>query len=119
MAAGNPSTIGTGTEVLRRKFVHNNSNADVALITGVTDHIFTLLSVVLCEMASAAETFSLYIDPDTGTDNIYFTNEAPITAKGTFVFAEKIIITNTDILYVWSSAGNVDIYCSYIDQDFS
>jgi len=119
MAAGNPSTIGTGTEVLRRKFVHANSNADVALITGVTDHIFTLLSVVLCELGGAAETFSLYIDPDTGVNNIYLTNEAPISAKGTYVFTEKIVITNTDTLYVWSSTGNVDIYCSYIDQDFS
>ena len=119
MAAGNPSTIGTGTEVLRRKFVHNNNNADVALITGEADHIYTILSVIICDLGGAAETFSLYVDPDTGTDNIYFTNEAPVPAKGTYVFSEKVVITNTDIFYVWSSVGNMDIYCTYIDQDYS
>ncbi len=119
MAAGNPSTIGTGTEVLRRKFVHNNNNASTALITGVANHIYTLLSVVACEQAGAAETMDLYVDPDTGTDNIGLLIAQSIPSEGTFVFSDRVVITNTDILYVWTSAGNVDIYCTYIDQDFS
>ena len=119
MAAGNPSTIGTGTEVLRRKFVHANNNADVALITGVADHIYTILSVIVCEMAGAAETFSLYVDPDTGTDNIYMTSEERIPPQTTYIFSEKISVTNTDVLWIWTSAGNMDIYCTFIDQDWS
>ena len=119
MAAGNPSTIGTGTEVLRRRFVHENNNTSTALITGVADHIYTVISVVVCEMAGADETFSLYIDPDTGTDNVNLLNEQPLSGKATFVFSDKVVIANTDVFYVWSSAGNIDVYCTYIDQNWT
>jgi len=119
MAAGNPSTIGTGTEVLRRSFAHGISATDTVLINGVADHIYTLLSVVVCEQAGAAETFSMFIDPDTGTDNIGLVQSTALPANGTYIFSEKIVITNTDDLVIWTSSGNVDIYTSYIDQDWS
>ena len=118
----NPSTVGTtasGTEFLRRKFFHASSNAHNAVITGVTDHIFTLLSIVVCEVAGATEQVSVYVDPDTGTDNISLVQAADIPAYGTYSFTEKVVITNTDILYCFTSTGDCDIWCSYIDQDWS
>jgi len=120
MAAGNPSTIGTGTEVLRRKFVHANSDTGASLINGVSDHIYTILSVIVCNQDDVEiENFSLYIDPDTGTDNIYLVQSQVIGGYQTYVFSEKIVITNTDVLYGYTTTGNMDIYCSYIDQDWS
>lgn len=121
MAAGNPSTIGTGTEVIRRVFVHASNNASTALITGVADHIYTVLSVVISNMGSSSEDelFSLYVDPDTGTDDIYWTKEENVPPQKTYIFSEKVSITNTDKLYIWTSAGDMDIYCTYIDQDYS
>ena len=121
MAAGNPSTIGTGTEVLRRSFWHANSNADRILITGVANHIYSVLSLIICNMGGSGddELFSLYVDPDTGTDNIYMTSEERIPPQTTYIFSEKISVTNTDVLWIWTSAGNMDIYCTFIDQDWS
>ena len=118
MAAGNPSTIGTGTEVLRRKFGHALSNGTLQ-VDGVADHIYTLLSIVVCELGGNAEVISVYIDPDTGTDNIYLVNAAPLPAAGTWVFTEKMVWTNTDKLFVFTSTGDCDVYITYIDQDFS
>jgi len=119
MAAGNPSTIGTGTEVLRRKFGHAISNSTLQ-VDGVADHIFTILSIVVCNLDNSnAEIISVYVDPDTGTDNIYLVNSAPLPASGTWVFTEKVVVTNTDKLFVFTSAGDCDVYITYIDQDFS
>tara|TARA_R100000656_G_C3939423_1_gene126437 strand:+ start:20 stop:385 length:366 start_codon:yes stop_codon:yes gene_type:complete len=121
MAAGNPSTIGTGTEVLRRYFGHAISNGTLQM-DGVADHIYTLLSIVICENGAgggAIETTSIYIDPDTGTDNIYLVNAHTIPAGETFVFSEKVVWTNTDKLFVYTSEGDCDVYITYIDQDFS
>ena len=118
----NPSTVNpsaSGKEVLRRSFGHALSNSTLVAINGVADHIYTLLSIVVCELGGNAEVISVYVDPDTGTDNIYLVNAAPIPASGTWVFTEKVVITNTDKLYVFCSTGDCDVYCSYIDADFS
>ena len=46
---------GSGTEVLKRASVHNNSDAYTAVITGVANHIYTVISVVACDLGNAVE----------------------------------------------------------------
>ena len=111
---------GSGTEVLKRSSSHALSDAYATLITGVANHIYTVLNITLTEMGDAAETFYIRIDKDAaGSNQLYLINEQTIGAKQTFVWNDKIVLTGTDKLEVFNSTGNCDWYCSYIDQDYS
>ena len=113
---------GSGTEVLKRSFIHANSNAWTNLITGVADHIYIVLSITFNEQAGAAEDIRLRVDTNASGSNqiaIYGSGIATLPANGTFVWNDKIVLTGTDKLEVYNSAGNCDWYCSYIDQDWS
>ena len=111
---------GSGTEVLKRVSVHNNSDAYATVITGVAIHIYTVLSVVACDLGNAVEELSMRVDISAaGSNQIFLLNSQPLPAKGTFTFSDKIVLTGTDKLEIWNSAGNVDWYVTYIDQDWS
>ena len=120
----NPSAegpSGAGTEVLRRKSIHANNDAWAMLIQGAANHIYTVLSITWCEQVGAAETIGLKVDINAAGSNeigIIHTSTA-LPANGTYVFNDKLVIAGTDQLEAFSSAGNVDIYCSYIDQEFA
>ena len=118
----NPSTVNptaSGKEVLRRQFAHALSNSTIQ-VDGVADHIYTLVSIVVCNLDNSnAEVISVYVDPDTGTDNIYLVNGTPLPASATWVFTEKIVWTNTDKLFVFTSTGDCDVYITYMDADFT
>ncbi len=46
--------------------------------------------------------------------------DQPIYAEQTFVWNDKLVITETDELSAQlSNAGNVDVWISYIDQEFA
>ena len=53
---------GSGTEVLKRAYFNGNLNTEALLINGVANHIYTILSMTVCETGAVAETFDLYID---------------------------------------------------------
>ena len=112
---------GSGTEVLKRASVHGNSNAWATLITGVANHIYTVLSITWAEESGNAEGIGLRVDVSAAGTNqiILMNNGTSLPAYGTFVWNDKIVLTGTDKLECYSSAGNVDIYVSYIDQDWS
>ena len=112
---------GSGTEVLKRASVHGNSNAWTSLITGVANHIYTVLSITWAEEAGNAEGIGLRVDISAAGSNqvVLMNNGTSLPAYGSFVWNDKIVLTGTDKLEVYSSAGNVDIYVSYIDQDWS
>ena len=110
---------GSGSERLKRVALNGNNASWTEILSGTNLHIYTILSIIICEMGTAAEIFSLYVDPDTGTDNISLVQAADIPALGTYSFTEKVVVTNTDILYCFTSTGDCDIWCSYIDQDWS
>ena len=113
---------GSGTEVLKRSFIHANNNAWTNLIAGVANHIYIVLSVIFNEQGGAAEDVRLRVDTNaSGSDQIaiFGSGAIELPANGTFVWNDKIVLTGTDKLDAYTSAGNVDIYCSYIDQDFT
>ena len=118
---------GSGTEVLKVAYMHNLTNTVVTLITGVANHIYTVLSVSYCEIAAdATNGIELYIDAGandvagSGSQDIYILNEVNVGSKETFVFNDKIVLSGTDALKTRiSTSANVDVVCSYIDQDFS
>ena len=117
--SGIPS--GSGTEVLKRATAHAVSNSFVALITGVANHIYTVISVVACEQGEAAELFNMRVDVSAaGSNQIRILEQQPLPSFGTFTFSDKLVLTGTDKLEVATDgAASVDVYVSYIDADFT
>lgn len=111
---------GSGTEVLKRASVHGNSGAWTTVITGVANHIYTVLSVVASEQSLGNEKIGMRVDISAaGSNQIYFFPNTDLGGEETFVWNDKFVLTGTDKLEIYNSAGNVDWYISYIDQDWS
>ena len=123
----NPSTVNataSGKEVIRRSYIDGAGETESTILTGVADHIMTIVSIVVCDRSSQADNnFHLYIDYDGGGTDLYLLLNQEVGADGTFVWNEKIALTATDKLHMIgiSSGGTAqyDVWCTYIDQDFS
>jgi hypothetical protein len=111
---------GSGTEVLKRASYNANSGAWRVLITGVANHIYTVLSVTACERGNATETIDMQVDIDAaGSNQVTIFVSQTLTPYATYVWNDKFVLTGTDQLEVYNTAGDVDWYVSYIDQDWS
>ena len=121
---------GSGTEVLSSTYIHQQSDTGSSFswdgtpaTTGTSTyvvpdhHIITILSIVFTEVAGNAETMNMYIND--GSQDIYILRDEAIPAKGTFVWNDKIVLKAGHKLFVVNSPADVDIYCTYIDQDWS
>ena len=108
---------GSGTEVLKRVSGNALSAAWTYLITGVANHIYTVLSINVCETAGNAEDISISVE--TGGVELKIVSNVSLPAEGTFVYTDKLVLTGTDKLQIYNTAGNVDWYVSYIDQDWT
>ena len=122
---------GSGTEILYRGTIHAQSNTGTSFrwdktnpTTGTSsytvpaNHIITVLSVTFCEVGGAAESF--HFDMHDGTNYIYFLNTQSIGIRETFVWSDKIVLVGGDKMSVnLTSAGNMDVTYTFIDQDWS
>ena len=118
----NPSTGfgGAGIEVLRRAYVDAFSSSEVTLLTGVANHIYTVLSVFIINRTLSANIFHLYVDADNAGTNIYLTNTTTIGSSDTFVFSDRFVLTETDRLHATlGNSGECDAWVSYIDQQLA
>jgi hypothetical protein len=122
----NPSTVNptaSGKEVLRRAFFDGAGEAGNIILTAPTNHICTIVSIVLLERADLSDvTFNLFIAPDGGSA-LYLLINQDIPAYGTFIFSDKIVLTGGDVLKLQpasvGSTADCDIWVSYIDQDWT
>ena len=112
---------GSGTEVLKRAYIAAMTNSPQKIIDGVANHIYTVLNVTFCEQANDVELLHMFIYPAANSGApIYLIGSTGIGKYETFVYNDKIILTGTDELLVQTSAGaNIDVYCNYIDQDWT
>ena len=95
------------------------------LIFGVQHHVYTVMSIIVCCRAMNAGTDYFYINFH-GKDHHAGTSATTgrllrqnIQIGETFTWNDKFVMTGTDQLKCYNSAGDVDIYVSYIDQDWS
>jgi len=110
---------GSGTEVLKTAVIKNSDSTWDTLINGVANHIYTVLSITLCETAGTARTFKARVYTTNGTgDDIYLYQDASIPANGTFIHNDKFTFTGDTHLDI-RAIGAVDILVSYIDQDWT
>ena len=110
---------GGGSEVLKRHYIHANSDAWAVLINGVASHLYTVISVVANDQGNAAESINLRVVIDGSGQDIQLIQSQSLAANGTYVWNERIVLQGTDHLEAYNSAGNVDWYVSYIEQDWS
>ena len=111
---------GSGTEVLKRASIHALSDAWSPIITGVANHIYTVLSISACNNNGSTDTANMRIDISAaGSNQIVIFTEQSIAAKDTFVWNDRLVLTGTDKLEVYNTAGNMDWFISYIDQDWT
>ena len=118
----NPSTGfgGAGTEVLRRAYADSMTNNEVTLLTGVANHILTVLTVIFTERSDAVKNVRMYVDADLSGNDIYLLEDQEIPATGTFVYSDRFVLTETDKLHAkLMASGNVDVWISYIDQQLA
>ena len=110
---------GSGTEVIKTAVIKNSDSTWDTLINGVANHIYTVLSISLCETAGTARTFKarVYTSNGTGSD-IYIIQDGSIPANGTFIYNDKFSFTGDAHLDI-RAIGAVDILVTYIDQDWS
>jgi hypothetical protein len=112
---------GAGTEVLKRVTKHALTDSAVVLLDGVANHIYTILTVIFCEQSAGAEGIYMQVDISAaGSNFIFLLENQPITSQGTFVWNDKFVMTGTDELQIYTEAStDIDVYCSYIDQDWT
>jgi hypothetical protein len=122
---------GSGSEILRRGTVHTLGTSDTAfLFNGANNttlaqetnivpalHIVTMLSIIF-ENESAGEV-QFYMKSNIGGSVIYLLNTTALPTKETFVFSDKFVLIGGDKLIVNCTSGsNLDIYYTYIDQNW-
>ena len=111
---------GSGTEVSKVGHFAGLRNSEQFLLNVVANHIYSILSIIVCETGGASETFDLYIDDDGGGTDYELLSDQAIGANETFVFNEKLITSGTDHICIQAgSSANLDVTISYIDQDFT
>jgi hypothetical protein len=118
---------GSGSEVLKSLGKHNLNNASYTISTKASgsdinigvDHILTILSITICNKEVSTADVAITLNDGTNTFQILHQGGTIISAQGTFVFNDKIVVPSNHILTLQSaSAKNTDWYISYIDQSW-
>lgn len=120
---------GSGTEVLYRggfvdpttetafRWDRTNPTSGTNTYTVPTDHIITLLNIIVCNDNSVnPRTFDLAMVQSSSVIRLLVSQSVP--SQGTFIFADKIILLGGDKLLVTSS-DTLDFTYNFIDQDWS
>ena len=85
---------------------------------GVSGDSQTVLSISICETGNADETFSLLHTAAGGGTEFYIYIDQSLPAKSTFIHSDKIVVDDTDQLWVKSGgAANLDVIVTFLAQD--
>ena len=111
---------GSGTEVLNRAVAEGMNATTTTLLTVPTDHIYTILSIILFNPNNDAKEFSIvFVAGGSTTMNITGDNGHPIPANSTFTWNDKFVMRPADILKIYTDCTAGDCIVSYIDQDWT
>jgi hypothetical protein len=107
---------GSGTEVLKRYIKVGQDDTESTAITGVANHIYTILSIIATNQDSS-NSHVFYIK----VNGLFLTRDGlSIGANQTFVWNDKFVLSGTDTLKIDADSGSdFDVIISYIDQDWS
>jgi len=124
-----PIPSGNESEVLKRTYITalNSLTAfrwdGTAATVGTTtyevptDHIITVLNVVISDMSGVADTFNMYVQD--GSVDLFLLKDEATGVNDTFVWNDRFVLSAGDKLLVTAGGGaNYDFYLSYIDQNW-
>jgi hypothetical protein len=113
---------GGGTEVLKNLYKDGLNNAwwSGTDVTVPASHIWTILSITMSNISSDTADIGLRIVPSAGgsLDIIPNTGDTPLTRYGVFVWNDKLVLSAGDEIRFYTNK-TMDIFISYIDQDWS
>jgi len=113
---------GSGSERIKYTALDDLTDTDQTLITGVALHIYTIISIICNEQGNNSDTkLRMRITDSDGSSNpvsLLYDQEVP--AYGTFVFSDRFSFDGNKKLLIKTAGGaNVDVLCTYIDQDWT
>ena len=108
---------GSGTEVLK-SFLSTSGTGWITCITGVANHIYTILSFTICDAGgtSLATGFQAKLQDDSSDYYIY--QNVFVPTKGTFVHNDKLVMVG-DVDFMIKTFVDAQITVSFIDQDWT
>ena len=123
----NPSitnATAVGKEVIRRAYYDRVAESEVTILSGVANHIMTILSIIVCDRSGQADAvFQMNIDFDNGGTDLRILTNSPCGSEDTFIWNDRFVLTETDRLWMKgaSTAGTAeyDVWITYIDQQFA
>ena len=105
------------SEVLKVSHTAGVTNSESVLINGVSGHTYTIISILICETAGAAETFDLFIDDNGGGTDYEIYSDQALAANATFEHTSKFVMEASDHLSIQTaSTSDIDVVVSYLDQ---
>jgi hypothetical protein len=119
---------GTGTEVLKSLNYVGVNDATWRDILGSSSgttalHIYTVLSIIITDQTVSSKKVKFRtVDADGSSNSTIFMAGTTVGADGTFVWNDKFVVTGGTRLQVIgdsSSGSNFNVWCSYIDQDWT
>ena len=114
--------VNSGSERIKYTKLTDIDATTQALITGVALHIYTVVSIIVCEMSGAAEDIQISITDSNGSSNpCYILWNQTLALNATFVWSDRFSFDGDKKLMIGSNTGpaNFDAVCTYIDQDWS
>lgn len=116
---------GVGTEVLNNipKNGLNNAWWSGSDVTVPSDHIWTVLSIIICSLSSSTSHIGLRMIPGSAPDSgqtidlIANTGDTVVERYHTFVWSDKLVLSEGDEIRVYTNQ-TADILISYIDQHY-
>ena len=107
---------GSGSEVLK-SISGTVTNTTATLFTVDTNHIITVLSIIMWNSTSDSSTGG--IELNNGSGDIRISNQV-ISGLQTFVWNDRIVLHPTHVLKLYESSNKANNYwVSYIEQDWS
>ena len=121
---------GSGSEILRRGAIHNQVAVATSFkfdgtspTTGTssyvvpTNHIITILNISFQDQSNSSKTF--WIWAELGGIECKFNQNVALGAYQTYTWNERIVLHPADKLLVnCNASANVDIFYTYVDQNW-
>ena len=111
---------GSGSEILKRVTATGDMDGTPTILTVPALHIYTILSISICESASTDELIWLKMtDADNSNRDIFIVRSQTINANETFIYNDKFVLAAGDTLKLQSgSVSDFDVLISFIDQNW-
>ena len=111
----NGAILTQSTDTTSFKWDGTSPTTGTESVTVPTNHIITILSIIWCETGNAAEIFNLY-----GVNGAYILKKQDLAARATFIWNERLVLKGGQFLKTWlESSADIDVFYSYLDQDWS